>query len=812
MDALWSDLRYAVRSLRKSPTFTVVAVVTLALGIGASAVVFAVVKTVILNPLPYREPHRLVTVVEADSHTLNPETVSHATVQDWRRRTQLFDHLSVWADFGVRPIRNGQAEQLRGMRVSAEFFETLGVPMFLGRSFRADEDTPGGRNALIITYNTWSEHFGGDVTIVGRAIPTVDGSYTVVGILPREFHPLHMSNPAELPQVFAPMGFDSRQQAGRSASWRILRVIGRLKPGVTSRRAEVELNTVMHTLAREYPEYPPDASAIVKPLQETLVGTFGTTLWMLQASVLVLLALACANVATLLLARIVGRHTELGIRAALGAGRVRLIRQLLTECMVLGTAAAVGGVSLAWVTTRFIARSGDTNIPRIGELAPDVSMLLFGIAASAATTLLFGVAPAVVASSGSLSTLRTGQGVIGRRSHHSTVRVLIAVELAFACVLVLAVGLLSKSYLRLMQVNPGYDPEHVLTLSLLPDGVHYATPAVRLGYFDAVVDRMRTIPGVQDAGYASTLPLSHPSTSAVYIREHPRLSDADAPNLDLYLVSTNYLDIMKIPVVRGRAFTAADSHTVQHVAIISESTARTQFSGEDPIGRHIQIEQRDDDAPWAVIVGIVGDVHQYGLDRAPDAAVYVPFAQVDVPSQGWASLVVRSTLPPERIESAVRAAMLAIDPLQPIFHLQPMTTYVALSVSQRTFALALIATFGVLGLALAVGGVYAVVSYVVEQRTREIGLRLALGATPRAVGWGIVRQVMVMALTGVSCGLLMAAAFTSVLSGLLFGVTRFDFETTCGVALTLIAATLVASAAPIARAARVDPMVALRSQ
>ena len=234
-------------------------------------------------------------------------------------------------------------------------------------------------------------------------------------------------------------------------------------------------------------------------------------------------------------------------------------------------------------------------------------------------------------------------------------------------------------------------------------------------------------------------------------------------------------------------------------------------SGEDPIGRHIQIEQRDDDAPWAVIVGIVGDVHQYGLDRAPDAAVYVPFAQVDVPSQGWASLVVRSTLPPERIESAVRAAMLAIDPLQPIFHLQPMTTYVALSVSQRTFALALIAAFGVLGLALAVGGVYAVVSYVVEQRTREIGLRLALGATPRAVGWGIVRQVMVMALTGVSCGLLMAAAFTSALSGLLFGVTRFDFETTCGVALTLIAATLVASAAPIARAARVDPMAALRS-
>jgi putative ABC transport system permease protein len=308
------------------------------------------------------------------------------------------------------------------------------------------------------------------------------------------------------------------------------------------------------------------------------------------------------------------------------------------------------------------------------------------------------------------------------------------------------------------------------------------------------------------------VPLSHPSTNAVYIREHPQANDAEAPNLDTCLVSTNYLDVMKIPVVRGRGFLPSDGRTAEAVAVISESTARTLFPGEDPIGRHLQIEARDDRRPWAVIVGVVGDVHQYGLDREPDAAVYIPFAQVDRPSQGWSSLVVRSTPPPERVESAVRAAMAAVDPLQPIFHLQPMTTYIALSVSQRAFALLLVSAFGLLGFVLATGGVYGVVSYVVEQRTREVGLRLALGATPSAMCLMIVQQVLLVTVTGIGCGFMLAAMFTKGLSALLFSVTRFDLETTCGVALVLITAALVASAAPLARTARVDPMVALRSE
>src|SRR4051812_4122712 len=398
MQTVWNDLRYAVRGLRTAPRFTVVVVATLALGIAANAVVFAVTKAVLLNPLPYANPDRLVTLVEADAHTTNPETVSYATAEDWKRRTAIFDHLSLWSDFAVRVLRNGRAEQLRGMRVTADFFDTLGIAMFAGRSFRPNEDTPAGRHVLILAYGTWKEQFGGDPTIVGRAIPTIDGSSTVVGILPPSFHPIHMSNPGELPRVFSPLGLDRAQQAGRSANWRTLRAIGRLAPGVTSRQAEAELNAVMHRLIREYPDYPEGALAIVTPLRNQLVGTFAGMLWMLQWSVLVLLILACANVAMALLARMVGRQTELAIRTALGADRAALMRQLLIECAVLAGAAGVAGVSLAWMATRFIAATADTNIPRIGELVPDTSMLLFGIAASGATTLLFGVAPGLLAS------------------------------------------------------------------------------------------------------------------------------------------------------------------------------------------------------------------------------------------------------------------------------------------------------------------------------------------------------------------------------------------------------------------------------
>jgi putative ABC transport system permease protein len=812
LTGLSRDLRLAVRTLRHRPAFSSVAILTLALGIAANAVVFGVVKTVLLTPLPYGTPDRLVTVVELDSHTPNADTVSVATVHDWLERGQSFDHLSVFGDFGVRPIVGSRVEELRGMRVSGDFFETLGVQMYIGRSFRPEDDAPSGGSVLILTYGAWVDVFGGDLSVVGRSIPTIDGTYQVVGVLPPDFHPLHMSNPAELPRVFMPLGYEASGTPCRAASCRGLRAIGRLRPGVSSRAAEAELQTIMRSLVREYPvEYAQDASARVTPLRDRLIGHFAPALWLLQAAVLLLLALACANVATLLLARTIPRQREMAVRAALGAGRWQMIRQLLTESAVLaGTGGAVG-VSLAWAVTRFIARTATTNIPRIGELAPDKTMLLFGVVVSATTTIVFGLLPAVLQSRGSPATLRMNQSATGHRAHHRLVHGLIACELALAFVLVLSVGLLGKSYWRVMRVDPGFDAQNVLTLTLLPDGMHYGSQTRRLAYFDAVAERMRTIPGVQETGYASTLPLSHPSTARVYIREHPLAKATDAPNLDAYLVSATYLDVMRIPVTRGRGFTAQDGPAAEPVAIVSESAARILFRGEDPIGEHVQLGRwSEPNQAWAVVVGVVGDVHQYGLEQKPDAAVYLPFAQVPL-AQGWASLVVRSIVPPERIESAVRATMIAVDPLQPIFHLQPMGTYIALSVAQRTFTLVLIAAFGVLALALATSGVYGVVSYVVEQRTREVGLRLALGATPVGVSWMIVRQILLIAVVGITVGLAISTACTRALSTLLFGVSPLDGGAIVGVLVILVIALLTASAVPVLRAARIAPANALRS-
>ncbi len=811
IEGVWHDLRFAARSLAHARGFTAAAVLTMALGIGANAVVFSVVKAVAINPLAYGNPERLVAIVEADSHTENSATVSFATVRDWRARSRSFDRLTLWRDFGVRLFAGGRADMLRGMRVNADFFETLGVPMYLGRSFLSEEDTPAGSNVLILSYGVWRDRFGADPTVVGRVLAALDGAFTVVGVLPADFQPLHMSNPAELPQVFAPLGYDPSELDCRSC--RGLRAIGLLKSGVTSGEAEAELGTIMRALVREHPaDYPSDAFAAVTPLRDQLIGHFGTALWMLQGAVGLLLLLACANVATLLLARATARRTEVAVRAALGAGRWRLVRQMLTESLLLAAIGGLLGVCASWWVIGIIARRGGTMIPRIGELAPDRSLLVFGLAASAVTGVVFGLAPAVAAWRGSLADrLHSAQTSTSRPSHHTAVRILVATEIALAFVLLLAVGLLGKSYRRLIGVNLGYDPQHVLTLSLLPAGPAYGAFERHVAYFDAVTDRMQTIPGVESAGYASTLPLSHPSTTQMRISEHPLALDADAPSLNLYLVSANYFHVVRMPVIRGRGFTPQDSREAPPVAIISESTARTQFRAENPIGKHIRVGAANERRPWAAIVGVVGDVRQYALDQQPDAAIYLPFSQA-ADLQGWASLVVRSTMAPERIESAVRAAMVAVDPLQPIFHLQPMTMYISLSMAQRTFTLTLIAIFGGLALLLASVGIYGVVSYVVGMRTREVGLRLALGATPGAVRWLILRQILIVAISGVAAGCALAAICTRVLSQWLFGVERLDEPTAVAVAAILVLVALAASYRPVARAGRVDPQVTLRGE
>jgi putative ABC transport system permease protein len=803
MEAL-RQVQFSLRALRKASAFSSVTIATLGLGIAANAVTFSLLKAVLFNPLPYADPDRLTTLVESDPHAPYPETISAATFASVRRANHSFERVSLWGDAAIRPIDAMPGDMIRGMRVSANFFGTLGVPMYLGRGFDPDEELEGRSRVVVLAYGTWRDRFGGDQHIIGRAIPTVDGRYTVVGVTPADFVPLHMSNPAEFPRLFIPLGFDVDHSVCRGPTCRGFRAVGRLQSSASVKQANNDLDSIAQRLRATYPaDYPAGATIRVTSLWEHLVGRFGSTLWMLQAAALLLLGLACANVATLLIARLTARRTELGVRASLGATRGRLLCELSVENAIIAIVAAIVGTCGAWATTRVIARFAEPNLPRLAQLTPDWWMLAFAIGASMSTMLVFGVVPASATFRRVFDTLRVGSRMTASRAEVRRLRYLVVGEIASAFVLIATVGLLSNSYANLTQVNPGYEPQGVLTLSLLPE---IATS--HLAYFDAVASQVRTAPGVEDAAYASTLPLSHPATSLLFVRERPVVNDAEAPNLNTYLVSTNYLDVMRIPVTRGRGFNTGDTESSPRVAVISDSAARIHFTG-DPVGQHIKLQLHGDDAPWATVVGVVNDVLQYGLDTKPDAAVYVPFSQFQM--QGYASLVVRSRIPVPRVESAVRAAMLAVDPNQPVFHVQPMSEYIALSIAQRTFALTLVAAFGFIALVLATAGVFGVACYIVEQRRRDVAVRLALGATAGHLVSRITGEVVGLAVIGMACGAVFMAASTKAVSGLLFEVSTLDIRAHAAAAFLLAIGTVLAALPAVWRITRIDPAVALRT-
>lgn len=807
LHGLGRDVRYGVRTLTVHRTFSAIAILTIALAVAANAIAFALLRT-LLDPLPYGNGRRLVSLAETDDQTATPLTACYATVRDWQVRTASFDSIATWSDAAVRLVRPGGVELVRGMQVSANFFDTLGVRMALGRGFLPGDDTNGAQSVIVLTHDTWITMFGSDPTVVGRVIPTITGPYTVVGVLPVSFHPLHMSNPAETPRMFLP--YDSSLVTCRAAQCRRARVVASLRPGVSTSQAQRELQRVARSLTREYPNvYPSGESAVAVPLRAQVVGRFESTAWMIELSVVLLLVLAAANITVLMVARALSRQSEFAVRAALGATRWQVLRQLTAEGLLLAIGGGAAGGAVAWWATRLIARMSDANIPRIAELKPDGAMLVYAIGLSVLVASVAGLAPAATAFRRSFAIVRDASGITPH-PHKRTVRALVGVELMLTFVLVTLVGVLGRSYVRVITVDPGFDATGVLTLSLLPAGIRYQSQEQRLAWFDAVVDRMRRVAAVEDAGYASTLPLSHPSAFPLFIREHPAIANA-APVLDTYLVSPNYVSLMRIPLRRGREFAANENARTEPVALVSESAARLYFGGaQHALGQHLQIDERRDSGPWARVVGVVGDVRQYGLDRAPQAAVYLLFAQLKPAPQGWASLVVRSRVRPEQLESAARAAMREVDPAQPVFHVQPMTTYVALSVSQRLFALSLIAAIGALALALAIGGVYGVLSYIVERRTREVGLRLALGASAASIRRLIARQVLIVAAVAIACGVLLAVALGRAISSLLFGVRPLDLPVMRSAAAVVILAALGAGALPIRRATRIDPIVALK--
>jgi len=802
------DLHYAVRTLRNNLAFSVVAVVTLALGVGANTAIFSVVKAVLLNQLPYRQPDRLVALGESDGGDPRPETIGYATAYDWRRLSHSFESMSLYRDGSTAMVERGESELVHGIRVNYDFFDTLGVRMELGRAFVPEEDHPDTRYEAILSHGLWVRRFGADPKVIGRVIRLSDRPFTVVGVLPAAFRSLEIEGLGGTPEMFMPLGYDLSQPfACRDCQH--LHLIGRMKPGVMPGQAWAELNAIMAALVKQYPNsYPPDAKAAFEPLQVHMVGRVSTALWVLLGAVGFVLLIACANVANLTLARATRRAREIALRGALGAGRGRLVRQLLTESLVLALAGGIAGVLLAWWGTSALAALAPQEIPRVSEVRMDPAVLFFGLAASLITGVLFGLAPALRLSRVDLNAALKDLGkATETRSRFGLRNVFVTVELALAFVLVLGAGLLGKSFLRLMNVDPGYDPRGVITLRTYVYGPRYQKPEAELGYYNQAMDRLRATPGVESVAMASNLPLADFDRSAFHIRDRRPRVPSDVPSADVYSITPDYFRVMRIPVLRGRQFTDRDGTSAPKVAAISEICARQMFPNEDPLGKQIQLGGRNDNGPWTTIVGVVGDVRQYGMDQAPRMAAYI--VQAQELSYGF-SLVARTAIDPKRMEAAARAAFLSVDPNLPVFRVQPMESYIASSLAERSFTLLLLGLFGGLALALAAVGIYGLISYTVTLRTREVGIRMAFGAERRDVLAIILRQGLALIALGLAAGFVASLALTRLLASLLFEVQPSDLATSAAVAFVLAGVALIASYLPARRAASVDPMIALR--
>jgi predicted permease len=794
------DVRFALRMLRKAPGITAAAVTTLAVGVGLNTAIFSLVQSVLLRQLPYHDPAAVVSVTQHDS--AGPARfVSATTVRELRIRSRTIESVSVYADGQMTLVDHDQPEVWRGMRVSPGFFDTVGVKVLMGRAFLPEEDKAERSNVIILTHDLWLRRFAGDPTTIGRILSLNAEPYRVIGILPSNFQSLRMTNPAETPQYFALAGegYDGR-------------VIARLKPSMTPGQANAELGAVIHDIARQFPaEYASDATLRVQPLLDDLTGPLRRSIWFLFGAVGFVLAIACANVASLQLARAAARTREFATRAALGGGRMRLVSQLLIESLVLALAGGAAGVLTGLVGTRAIASWAPRELPRIDEIQMDGGVLLFTLAITLITGIVFGVAPAWLAARvGVNDMLKRTSGVTGRAAGKRLRHALVVVNVALAFALVLATGLLVKSFRNLNALDPGFNPHDVLTLTpvMPPPATGSMTPSGRLAWYRALIASVRSVPGVTAVGLVSNVPMSHTEPFPMRLEGAAAVSDAEAPSVDVFWVSSDYHRALDIPLKRGRWLTDRDGVAAPPAVLVSESFARLRFGGADPVGRRIQAGPQRTGALWSVIVGVVGDVRNDALDRAPREAIYQPHAMNPF---HYVRLVARTSGEPLRAERAVRAAIRAADPGTAVFHVQPMDDYVASSLAERRFATTLTALFGFVAFLLAAVGIGGVMSHSVVERTPEIGVRAALGAGKSRVFTMILREGLAVTAIGLVLGLLIALGGARLISSFLFGVGAVDPGTFLMTAAMLLAVAAVASYFPARAAARISPLDALRA-
>jgi putative ABC transport system permease protein len=799
MGALIQDLKFSVRMLAKNPGFTAVAVLTLALGIGANTAIFSVVNAVLLRPLPYKDPGRLVQIWETNPQRGFPEfPASPPNFFDWRDQNRSLSQIAAiqYDDYNLTGA--GAPMRVVGIDVSPNIFALLGTKPELGRVFTETEDNPNNPQVAIIGHSLWQTRFGSDPNTIGRPIVLDAKSYTVVGVMPASFR-----FPDDGTQLWTPLILPEDAKTARGAHW--LSVVARLKPGVSFDQAQAEMQTIAGRLEHQYPRSNSGWSVFLRPLRKEMIGNIQTALLVLLGAVGLVLLIACSNVANLQLARTSARRREMAIRAALGAGRRRIVRQLITESLLLAVVGSAFGLLLAWWGTAALLKLDTEGIPRQSEIGIDGSVLLFTAAVAFITSLLFGLVPAMQFTSLDLTaTLKEGTGSRGSASGRFR-QILVVSEVALAMVLLIGGGLLVRSFTRLLNVSPGFNPENVLTFRVqLPDA-KYPKKEDNQAFFRELLARVQSLPGVDSSGATSILPLTNGGTNFRFYPEGQTAETGTPTSAQYRVVSPDYFRAMDVPLLRGRVFTAADTNDSQPVAVVNQAMARRYWPNTNPIGQRIVITDRPPTA--REIVGITGDVREAGLDQAAEPEMYVSLFQK---GSGSVSLVVRSKTAPLSFTSAVTEQVHSLDKDLPVQGVLSMEEVVGTSVGSRRFSTYLFTLFSLLALVLATVGIYGVMSYTVAQGTRDIGIRMAIGARPSDVLKLVLGAGMRQVLLGASIGIVGAIFLTRFVASLLYGVTAHDPVTFVAVVILLAGVAPAACYFPARRAMRVDPMIALR--
>lgn len=801
LDELGQDLRYSVRALRKSPGFTATALLTLALGIGANTAIFSVVRGVLLEPLPFRDSERIVRLWHAHpGDAVDRGSVSEPDLLDWREQSSLTEAMGGYfyrdGGTGMDMTGTGDPERIATALVTDGFFETLGTPAMIGRYLRPEENVAGNDRVIVISHGFWTRRFGADPGILGQSITLNNEPFQIVGVMPPD-----LTYPAEgTLDAWIPLSVFGPESIGRARASRFMSVIARVKPGVSEDQLTAEMSGISARLASEHPEQNAGWDNVtVASIRESIIGEVRQPLMVLMVAVAMLLLVACVNIASLLLARATGRQQELAVRAALGAGRARITRQLVTESLTLAILGGLLGIALAFVAVRALRVAGASELPRAGEIGIDGVVLAFTFAVSIVSGLLFGIIPAVRASANLEQSLRAGaRGTVGGTGQKLRKGLVIA-EVALAVILVVGAGLATKSFARLTSVDPGFRPENALVVNLsTPD---FDTPAARLDYYYRVLEAIGAVPGVQAAGSARDIPLR-----GVGEMIRPQVPDRPSPagkgpSAQRHHVSIDYFKALGVPLRQGRTFEMTDRSDAPNVIVINEAMARRFWPGEDPIGQVLDVGYE------TTVIGVVGDVRQAGLAEPVEPALYHHALQQ---FRSRMTIVVRTAGDPLQYANSVRQAIWAVNPTQTITNVTTLESVLGTAVARPRLLAWLLALFGIIGLVLGALGIFGVLAYAVTQRQREIGVRVALGAPPRSVLGLVVGQGLVLATIGVLLGMLVAFMLTASMQSVLYGIEASDPLTFVQVALVLMAAALLASWLPARRALGIDPATALR--